>query len=509
MSFRSAPGNIVLWQSTTPPDFCNFAFCESHYRAHSVLRRILSLVCKQKSRSILVEEIRASDSPLLTAENEALALRNREFEGSTVHRLTFFQSPANTPPQPHEFLGYAVFKLDKFEGRLFGHVYEAVIKPIRGTKHNTFLHTRRNFDLATSVGAGVVPGVLYAQQNNQTFACAHVALRSALSSILPQGEVTYSELNAVAGVDHQDPMSRVGEGTGRGLKRRQIDAILHHYGVPFRRLMHEPNVAELPEKIEYQAELYAALESGRPALLGFALSPDAPGFVPARHLIPVIGHTFNDDAWVPDAERFYFPRNQGYFRSESWLSTYVVHDDNLGPYYCLPRHFLDRQLFRLLYSLQPKPSSLSISEAEALAFSALTAIHTAIPVLGVPWYDRFAVYARTKSLILRSFQLNRRQYLDHLGTIRDAAGERFPVSEIAKLETALPEYFWLSEISVPELFSTARQKVGEIAFPPDRMGDGPSVAPFFTRLPGVIIRGLTPQRIQPEGHTPLLTITDL
>ncbi len=507
MSFRSAPGHVVLWKNTELPDFSNFVFCEAYYRAHSVLRRILSLARKLQFRSVLVEEIHAGECPLLTAENEALASRTKDFKGSAVHRLTFFRSRANTPPQPHEFLGYAVFKLDHFNGGDVGHVFEAVVRPVRGVKQNNFLHTQRQFDLTTSVGSGTIPGAMYAQQNNFTFVCAHVALRAVLSSILPAADVTYSELNAVAGVDHKYPDKSVGKGTGRGLQPAQIESILKHYSVPFRRLLHEPHVKELPAKIEYQAELYAAIESGRPALLGFELAADPTmGAAGPRHLIPVLGHTFNDDAWVPDAERFYFFRDQGYFRSEAWLSAYVVHDDNLGPYYCLPRHYMSRQSFRLLYSLQPASSSLSISEAEALAFSTLTSIHKTVPALGLGWYDRFAAYALTKSLVLRSFQVNRRQYLDHLLNIQDPRGQRFPVTEIANIEKTLPEHFWLIEISAPELFPMSRQKFGEIAFPPDRPVDGSDVVPFFTRLPGVIIRGLTPQRIQPEGYTPLLTL---
>jgi hypothetical protein len=96
--------------------------------------------------------------------------------------------------------------------------------------------------------------------------------------------------------------------------------------------------------------------------------------------------------------------------------------------------------------------------------------------------------------------------LDHLLNIQDPRGQRFPVTEIANIEKTLPEHFWLIEISAPELFPMSRQKFGEIAFPPDRPVDGSDVVPFFTRLPGVIIRGLTPQRIQPEGYTPLLTL---
>ena len=192
--------------------------------------------------------------------------------------------------------------------------------------------------------------------------------------MLPQADVTYAELNQLAGIIHDNPTANVGEGTGRGLKPGQIETILNHFKIAFSSLKHEPNHVPpvvLPDKVEYQALLYASIESARPALLGFELEADPATGEISRHLIPVIGHTFNDDAWVPDAERWYFMRDQVIFRSESWLSTYVVHDDNLGPYYCLPRHYLSRKSFRLLCGIQPKAASLNVSEVEALARSEL------------------------------------------------------------------------------------------------------------------------------------------
>jgi len=392
-----------------------------------VLRRILSLSRKLQYRSILVEEIRSAECDLLKQENEALARRKADYQGSTVHRLTFLKCLANSAPQQHEFLGYAIFKTDHFGGNVSrAHVYESLLRPVRAVADNNFIHTQRDYDITTSAGSGSIRGVLFAQQNDLTFACAHVALRAALSCVVPEADVTYAELNRLAGVVHQDPHRQVGEGTDRGLSPAQMEVILNHYRVPYTLLKHEPSRQPLPTRIEYQTLLYASIESGRPALLGFELEAHPATGETSRHLIPVIGHTFNDDAWVPDAERSYFLRGQGYFRSEAWLSTYVVHDDNLGPYYCLPRYYLSRKSFRLLYSIQPTAASLSLAEAEALADSTLISIHRAIPMIGVVWYDRFAAYGRTGSLVLRSFQANRRQYLDHLANLQDVHGQRFP-----------------------------------------------------------------------------------
>ncbi len=502
MGFRSAPGHILRWENTDLPAFSNFAFCEAHYGAHSVLRRILSLARKLRYRSMLVEEIREPECALLAEENAALRLRCPDFDQSIVHRLSFYSSLPNTAPQPHEFLGYAVFKVDRYQdGTVRPHIYESVLRPTRDSEQNNFIHTQRSFDLSTAAGTARFPGVLYAQQNDRTFVCAHVALRTVLSSILPAGDVAYSELNAVAGVDHVNV--RVGKGHG-GLGPPQIEAILNHYAVPFRRLTHEPQLTPAPPRVEYHAELYAAIESGCPALLGFELAHDpATAAPPGRHIIPVLGHTFNDDAWMPDAERSYFGSNKGFFRSEAWLSAYVVHDDNVGPYFCLPRHYLSHDFFRILYALQPHPASLSPSEAEAYACDWLTALPQIVPGIGVAWYGRFAVYAQLNALVLRPILIERRAYLDHLASLQDRHGQRFPVGELAPIEALLPPHFWMIEISAPELFPLSRQKFGEVILPPDRPAGGAPALPLVTRLPGLLLREFTPVRVQPEGYTPI------
>src|SRR5262249_27032543 len=154
-----------------------FAFCEDHYKSHLVLRRILSLARKLQYRSILVEEIRVADCALFQQENDALAQRKADFEKSTVNRLTFLKCLSGSAPQPHEFLGYAIFKTDHFRGNVSrAHVYESVMRAIRTADQNNFIHTQRDYDLTTSAGSGSLRGVLYAQQNDLTFVCAHVAL---------------------------------------------------------------------------------------------------------------------------------------------------------------------------------------------------------------------------------------------------------------------------------------------------------------------------------------------
>ena len=166
-----------------------------------------------------------------------------------------------------------------------------------------------------------------------------MALRTALSSLLPDGDISYSEINRMAGVDHRG----IQVGGGTGLSPEQMEAVLNDLSIPYEKIVHEP-AASLVLPTDYQRNLYGFIESGAPALLGFELEdPNANAGEAGRHIIPVVGHTFNEDAWMPEADRNYFAKGLSYYPSESWLSTFVAHDDNFGPYYCLPRNFLKKE----------------------------------------------------------------------------------------------------------------------------------------------------------------------
>ena len=58
------------------------------------------------------------------------------------------------------------------------------------------------------------------------------------------------------------------------------------------------------DELPYQKFLYAGIESGGGALLGFKFG--GPGAKGEKHLIPFFGHTFNKDIWVSNADPAYF-----------------------------------------------------------------------------------------------------------------------------------------------------------------------------------------------------------
>jgi len=506
MIFRRAPGTILDWHDARiESGFSNFLFVDRNYRSHSVLRRILSLARKHQYQSLLVEEIQECDCALLAEENAALKIRCPTFQRGSAHRLSFWRCAPGAPAGPEDFIGYAVFKMDQLcaSAPPEGHVYEAVLPPVRLTEHNNYIHCIRTYTVRTEVGSQVVSGVLYAQQNVHTFVCAHVALRTALACLLPDGDVTYGRMNTLVGIDH------IAKTVERGLDPAAMEAILTGLGIQYEKIVHEPQKAlNLPT--EFQRDLYGFIESGDPALLGFELDDRNPGPLGAsRHIVPIIGHTFNDDAWVPDAQRAYFGNQLSYFSSESWLSSYVLHDDNFGPYYCLPRHFLKKENFRLILGMRRHSVMVSATEAEAVALDFLRAVAIQYPNLGQTWYDRFSIFARNGLLVLRSLLIEKKSYLGHLGDGRTGDGVAAEADWVSKLENSLPERFWMIEASAQELFTVSRRKFGEILLDSSKPLPKPlDISPFLAmRLPGMLWHSMAGQPTMctsaQQGHTPI------
>lgn len=490
--------------------FSNFLYVDRKFRAHPVLRRLFSLARKFDYKSLLVETIAEDDCALLTVENAALRLRKPDFISAEVYRLSFWKSPPDTAPEPSDFIGYAIFKEDRFASlpRPECHVFESVFPTVRGREENNFVHCQRSYAVNTAAGSFSVRGTLYAQQNDCTFVCAHVALRSSLACMLPEGDITYAEINALAGVDHQTRM--VGE--NRGLGPDDMEAIITGKGFAFEKVAHEPR-KQIVLPTEFQRDLYGLIESGFPALVGFELDDPNPGpNGSARHIIPVIGHTFNEDAWVPDAQRNYFGNQLRYFSSESWLSSFMVHDDNFGPYYCLPRHFLKQDNFRLILGIKDRATAFAAVDAEATGFNFVSAIARTITSIGQDWFDRFSIYARKNMLVMRTQLVRREHYAEHLASIRDWESNALETSIHANILARLPDRFWLVEASAPELFGTSRRKFGELIIDADAPLPTPlTFAPLhLARLPGLIVipnqGSLETSDTDLRGHTPLFAM---
>ena len=216
---------------------------------------------------------------------------------------------------------------------------------------------------------------------------------------------------------------------------------------------------------DYTSTLYGHTESGCLSLLGFEGANGC-------HIIPVIGHTFNDDSWLPLSNKGYFQKEEmKYYSSGQWLDSHIIHDDNYGPYYCMPRYLFPTESVRLLYGISIDRTSLYSNEAEIYATFFLKEMATRINYVMTElfvddtsrWLDLFIAFARAGYLVLRAVFMDKNRYLTHLKDICvDSSSTLF-----ANLVQVLPGQFWMVEASMPELFSVSRRKFGEIIFLPD------------------------------------------
>lgn len=452
-----------------------FQFVESRFNRSSSLRRLLSQVRLQDGKTIVVEKIDKADD--LDEENEDIKKCFPAFNQSESFRLSFFTKSFTTKrglgtANNKEFLGYAIVKTDNVPSLpVSSRVYESVILSSRHP--NNFIRGAQKWTCCVLTNKFEVEGYLYAQQNTITNACAHVALRTVAARYHKKIDMSYREMNSIVGVDQ---ISRKG---GLGLESTEMVRILEAAGA--RCFVGDYTTAENVEKspAPFYKYLYASVESGFPAIIIFATNIRAGSF----HAIPVFGHTFNEDTWAPNAEFSYFNVGGGtrYIPSESWLSMFITHDDNFGSNFCIPKNYLNTkrhcdklepdpilcplgtEMVACVIATVPKEIKMDPISAEVIGADYLFAILPQMPAVNNPWDDRLKYYASKDMLVLRTIIVTVDDYAHHLSTATDWHGKKIKRDIIKVLRKYLQDkYYWLIELSVPELFPANRRKVAEV-----------------------------------------------
>lgn len=163
----------------------------------------------------------------------------------------------------------------------------------------------------------------------------------------------------------------------------------------------------------------------------------------------------------------------------------------LGPYYCLSKAGLltnrDPQLRpKRAIAVLPGGVEVSPSQAEDFARQILGMVLKELRPLKLGrgrWWTHL-IESRERR-VFRTTLIDRSVYLDTL-----PGGSRFDPSK-EQLSQALPERFWMSEVSFPNLFLANRAKLGEIlvsphAFPADDEPDALLDTLVAFRLPSIL-----------------------
>ncbi len=474
--------------------FSYFRFRENRFQELPSLARIFSQARCLGAKTLVLEEIDPIAAEDLATESEDLEKRFGQGVQTRVIRLSFFTAKSEVVRQglesldERDFLGYAIYREDHVSKLRIKRVHESVLRFSRIT-HN---YVRREPSWSAQVAGRKfrITGFLYAQQNGFTNVCAHAALRTMASAYHPRGDLTYRKINDLLGIDHvQNWVGEAldGSGNGVGLSMGNMLKVFDHVGARCIQADYStpPNPKGTPPtlQIPYQHYLYGSIESGYPAAMVFDTSDDA-----SKHVVPVFGHTFNRDLWVSNAERSYFQigKETRFLPSDSWLSSFIMHDDNWGSNFCCPKHYLkptdshsggrktkeskadNREWLAHVIATLPSEIKMNPIHAEAIGLDFLSTLLPHMPPEDNEWAERLEQCVRDGLVVYRPILVSGFEYADHLAAVRGwRIRKRISPSLLQPLREALgDDPYWLVEMSLPELFASNLRKIGEVLLNP-------------------------------------------
>ena len=257
---NARPEKVEFFSVVRPFSF--FDFVENRFQGISPLRRIFSQVRNLKVKTMVVEEIQHTLE--IEQENEDIETRYKLSPVSRVFRLSFFSKKFSTvkgllSAKDRDFIGYAVIKSDRFSKEELNciRVFESVLKA--SSYPNNCVKNKPAWRCKVCGFSFRVKGYIYAQQNNMTNVCAHVALRSVISSFHPKGDISYREINEIVGIDHVT--RKAGGKDGEGLYFNEMVKVLGRYDLTCFGVDYQDPALEVPD-IPFHKFLYGSIESG-------------------------------------------------------------------------------------------------------------------------------------------------------------------------------------------------------------------------------------------------------
>lgn len=468
------------------PPFSFFDFAEARFPNCLSIRRLLSLARAANAETLVLERIHPCG--IISEENEDILAELPSYTPGDLFRLSFwkktFSADGVAQCVDEDLIGYGILKHDVVPAEKINrwHTFEAVF--VKYPHRHNCVPRPQTYQITVGNYPFEIAGLLYCQQNSLNKACAQVALRSILSRLLPEGDISYRQINTLA------EKAKPGFIKKDGLSVRQMREVFDNYKIKYSDVDYENNPASR-SILPYQKYAYAGLESGGGALLGFRLSGGA-----AKHIIPIYGHTFNKDTWVPDADMFYFSIGEGvrYIPSESWTSSFLGHDDNFGPNFCIPRLYIDNSNVDYVVEFFRPGISYSGVQAEAVSLNILYSILPSLSSFTNKWIRRLEDSVSSQQVVFRAQAMTKSEYVDYLDALRDWNGNREDRNILLLLKQEMPEHVWAVEISTPQLFPANERKLGEIVLDATKVlntssGSSGDDVFNFARLPGIYFFG--------------------
>ena len=512
-------------------------------RAEGAIHRLCSLMRKMRAKTLLREELEPSEEICQEFEDLETRVGKKLPREPKAIRFSFFAAPCPDKDKWREqlpatsFLGYAVileadlpvdvpFVAQRFPSGQVAYVLEAVTRPPAwavedGTGGyttegvtNYYVHCQKKFETTIgpqgACGTYALNGAFFCQQNALTHVCAHAALRMIFNTAegLVKQKVTNRQLNDILGIDHKTEATSIKE----GLSLEQIRAIPAHFN-----LNEVAGEFDLFPTVDYAEWAYPLVESGYPVLLAFNPT-HATG-----HVVTVVGHTMNSDKWDCEAHLAYRPEALGtYHASAAWVDHFIINDDNFGMYTCMPPSYLRSKVLpqyditqRARFAMAFLPPTLDVPPyfAEKAAFALLKQLFKVYqPDVANKWLHRLwqQFQQQNKGIVARTLGCKKDQYIAHLKAQPDSEGKG-PVLTVPPALAQAPEHLWLVEISLPDLYTANKHKLGDILTDAKATVQGGQKIVSFVWgwLPGVQVTlnsqpGVAPTPWLLTGHIPVL-----
>lgn len=393
------------------------------------------------------------------------------------------------------------------------YIYEAIFRlPCRGPDNEQLLNNHvpiaSELEIVLRGAPHQFTATYFCQQNGVSSICAHSAVRT-LVRTLKGKHVATCELNSFW---HYDPDTRP-------VSTDKVEAALREYG--FRPVLYDltasaHTVSDYPPDNVWGL-LTLLADSGSPCLLTLSEGE------PADHVVPILGHTFNSDEWHPLGTTLHREGDETISSSHLWIDHLVMHDDMLGPYFCLSRAGLFSGLNKkkltpqLVIAMLPDQVEVSPAQAEDFARQILGRVLNMVDesALGFGrWWDYLMLMHERR--VFRTTLIDRDEYLATLASdVAEAPRDEDGRPLLERIAAALPERMWMCEITLPNLLLANRAKLGEFLidareFPADKDDLLQCLKAF--RLPSMIAWN-EPQEQGPsqligtrwdvEGHLPI------
>lgn len=448
---------------------------------------------KQGAQSFVVES--AISLPDIVTDVDSLDGVNGGGGSAEALAVSFFKVDLSnveiTSATDEDFLGQVIVVNYRKPGSSdfdVSYIFEAVLPPPSLRKSgdqtrllNNFVCSDGEFKRTVKGRDFAVKGVYYCQQNSLTHVCAHSCLRMVLNTVDGQsGLLTSASINNSLGI--VPPLA--------GLRIDQIEAIINSRAD---RKAFVIDCSTIDSQM-YVSALAAIVESGFPALLVFTT-----GDAGVEHVVTVFGHTRNTDQWHPQAIPAYAgPTSAPYYTGAAWISHFLIHDDNFGPYYTLSNRALDSNpsvQAHWIIAVMPTQPTIPPHLAEVIgAYILSNNLSSWAPLAQGRWFDY--ITRSNWTYVLRTILVSKQAYLDHLKAAKAHDNSAATTQDYSNFDS-LPDQFWMVEFSLPSLFLGNRSKLGEVLIhSKGELGDNPLDLVIGARVPSFAILFNPPHQFQ-------------